>query len=153
MLHYVAETRSVEVIAKQIIPIGTFEWLGHGLALFFDSLAEILAKYNVDVYVREKAVITHMADTDRLFRIGGVSDVALWEVRQTGFFDITPSSVKKIITGNGRARKDEVAKCLAPYVGEQTYMTNDESDAIAVGVAFLIKEGYLDEKRDTLSDG
>ena len=85
-------------------------------------------------------------DADRLFRVGGVMDVALWQVKSTIFYDLGATTIKKQVTGNGRASKQEVAKNLDKYVGEQEYATNDESDAIAVGIAYLIKEGYMDAR-------
>lgn len=58
------------------------------------------------------------------------------------------TSVKKIVTGKGGASKATVAAHLERYVGAQEYATNDESDAVAVGIAFLIKEGYIDARPD-----
>lgn len=66
---------------------------------------------------------------------------------------MTPTTIKKILTGNGRSLKETVAKTLTLYIGEQEYVTDDESDAIAAALAFLIKEGYIDDKRDPLSNG
>lgn len=100
----------------------------------------------MQLYVRERACTSHYMDADRLFRVGGVMDVALWQVKSTIFYDLGATTIKKQVTGNGRASKQEVAKNLDKYVGEQEYATNDESDAIAVGIAYLIKEGYMDAR-------
>lgn len=62
------------------------------------------------------------------------------------FFEISPRAVKKEITGNGTASKEEVAQCLKFYVGEQHYACDDESDAVAVGVAWLLQQGLIDSK-------
>lgn len=134
------------------MPIGSFPELGHGLAIFFGQLIDLLAPVDATVFVREKAVISHIADTDRLLRIGGVADVALWQVKHKAWHELAPTSVKRIITGNGRGTKAQVARCLKPYVGDNVYETDDESDAVAVGIAFLLREGYLDEKRDTIPE-
>lgn len=152
VLHYDATKREVSILQKLNLPIGTFPVLGHGLAIFFDQLTSLLAPVDATVFVREKAVISHIADTDRLLRVGGVADVALWQVKRTGWHELAPTTVKKIVTGKGTATKAMVARYLKPYVGDQVYETDDESDAVAVGVAFLLREGYLDEKRDTVSD-
>ena len=152
MLHYDATKREVSILKKLNLPIGTLKVLGHGLAIFFDQLTDLLAPVDATVFVREKAVISHIADTDRLLRVGGVADVALWQVKHTGWYELAPSTVKRIVTGKGNATKPHVARCLRPYVGDQVYETDDESDAVAVGIAFLLREGYWDEKRDTVSE-
>ena len=152
MLHYDATKREVSILQKLNMPIGSFPVLGHGLAIFFDQLITLLAPVDATVFVREKAVISHIADTDRLLRIGGVADVALWATKHKPWYELAPTSVQRIVTGKGTATKAMVARCLQPYVGDQVYETDDESDAVAVGIAFLLREGYLDEKRDTVSE-
>lgn len=37
-----------------------------------------------------------------------------------------------------------VAKSLAQFVGEREYACDDESDAVAVGIAWLIASGMID---------
>jgi len=45
--------------------------------------------------------------------------------------------MKKLLTGSGKASKEAVATVLNRYVRAIDYMTDDESDAVAVGVAWL----------------
>lgn len=60
--------------------------------------------------------------------------------------EFSPSAVKKAATGNGKADKTEVEAgvrqrlSLAPTYA---FKTDDESDAVAVGLAYLIKEGVI----------
>lgn len=68
----------------------------------------------------------------------------LWQAREMEFLELTPTQIKKAIANHIRAEKEKVAAGLIPYLGEQTYATDDESDAAAVAVAFLLIEGYLD---------
>ncbi|TWM32265.1 Crossover junction endodeoxyribonuclease RuvC [Bacillus licheniformis] len=51
--------------------------------------------------------------------------------------------MKKAITGNGKASKDELAKSLYRWVGYADYKTDDESDAVGVGVAFAMQKGWV----------
>lgn len=58
---------------------------------------------------------------------------------------IAQQSVKKEVVGKGRAEKEEVAsavKALTKYAGD--FATNDESDAVAVALAYAIKAGLID---------
>ena len=51
--------------------------------------------------------------------------------------------IKKLLTGNGKASKEEVASALEQYVGRQEYAVSDESDAVAAGVAWLLQTNQL----------
>lgn len=57
---------------------------------------------------------------------------------------IPQSKVKLIVVGKGIAEKNEVADAvrrLTGYTGE--FATSDESDACAIGLAYLINEGLI----------
>lgn len=98
-----------------------------------------------DVIVREQGFFKFPAETQVLCKVIGVSDLVAWKMLNTEFFEISPKEVKKLVTGNAQATKDEVAAGLVKYVGELEYACDDESDAVAVGVAWLIKNGYIDQ--------
>lgn len=51
-------------------------------------------------------------------------------------FEVNPSEVKKIVTGNGRADKKQVREAVNLAYGLQVEDTN-ESDAIGIGMAYL----------------
>jgi crossover junction endodeoxyribonuclease RuvC len=57
-------------------------------------------------------------------------------------FQITPTEVKKIITGNGKSEKEQVLRMLKMLFPKYQKLNEikkmDESDAIAIGVAFLM---------------
>ena len=69
-----------------------------------------------------------------------------WAFGEKEFEEIAPLSVKKSVTGNAKADKEEVARCLESYVGKLEYECDDESDAVAVGIAWLIQHGYIESK-------
>lgn len=100
-------------------------------------------------FIRERGVITRHAEALMLGKVVGVIDLALENLSSGRTFDeLPPLTVKKQVTGSGRAKKDEVAAALPQYVGNQTYETDDESDAVAVGIAWLLKNGYEVKKRE-----
>lgn len=78
-----------------------------------------------------------------LHEVVGVSDLYAWGFGGREFAEIGPKAVKKAITGNGLAEKDEVAAALPGFVGDWDYACDDESDAVAVGVAWLIQQGLI----------
>lgn len=62
---------------------------------------------------------------------------------------LAPSAVKRIVTGNGRAEKVEVAEAVRKWLRlEADYQFRagyDDSDACAVCLAYLIREGLVDD--------
>ena len=67
--------------------------------------------------------------------------VALWNNKRKNkpieIARLTPSAVKKLITGNGRADKTDVKKAVATYTG-MTVNNNHAADAAAVAIAHRI---------------
>jgi crossover junction endodeoxyribonuclease RuvC len=58
----------------------------------------------------------------------------------------SPSKVKLIVTGSGKATKEEVeaaVRRLTGYIGE--FACDDESDAAAIALAYLINEGMIEK--------
>ena len=55
-----------------------------------------------------------------------------------------PKRIKKLVANDQLAEKDVVANSLAQFVGEHEYACDDESDAVAVGVAWLLEQGMID---------
>ena len=90
-----------------------------------------------DVFVRERGFSCHASGTQTLFKVVGVSDMALWNAKKETFQEIPPAKVKKRITGKGSATKTEVADALSAFVGAFLYASNDESDAVAIGIAWI----------------
>lgn len=79
-----------------------------------------------------------------LNRVVGVSDLYAWAFGQRQFQEIEAVTVKKKITNDASAEKNEVAEALEQFVGKQEYACDDESDAVAVGIAWLMKQGLID---------
>jgi len=103
--------------------------------------------------VRENEIMKVKVPSERsLSKVVGLMDWMAWALFDQEWYSIYPVSVKKLITGNGRAEKSEVADCLKYYIGDQTYKCDDESDAAAVAIAWLIQQGQIKQK-ETNKDG
>lgn len=101
-------------------------------------------------FVRERALDKYAASgrqavtLEQIFKVVGLTDAFLWRIYRREFDEIHPKTVKKMITGNGLADKQEVAAALERYVGPREYQVDDESDALAIGLAYLILNGELE---------
>ena len=84
----------------------------------------------------------------------GVMDLLAWDNGKLNWEEFYPVSIKKMLTGNGKAEKSEVAAVLPAYLGEHTYKNDDESDAAAVAVAWLIHHNQIKQiiQEDTPSE-
>lgn len=97
-------------------------------------------------FCREKEVMKMKVPSERsVTKAVGVCDLFAWKYGKT-WQELYPVTVKKLVTGNGKATKEDVAAALPYYLGNQTYKNDDESDAAAVAVAFLIKNGQIKGK-------
>ena len=114
---------------------------GQILAEIYDLITGLAV--DIAVFVREKGFSRFPHETQALFKVIGVADLAAWKTCRTEFVEIAPTTVKKLLTGSGKASKQEVAAALERYVGKQTYTTDDESDAIAVGIAWLKRQKII----------
>ncbi|MEV2911322.1 crossover junction endodeoxyribonuclease RuvC, partial [Paenibacillus larvae] len=60
---------------------------------------------------------------------------------------LSPSTVKRLVTGSGRAEKEDVAEEVRKLLGlpsDYEFASDDESDACAVALAWLIQNGVVD---------
>lgn len=89
-------------------------------------------------------VFNAWAATDRALADHGLIFTKWQEPRKKPSYGVSPTRVKKLVTGNGSADKDEVAeavRALTGYKGE--FATDDESDAAAIALSYLIQKGDL----------
>lgn len=78
---------------------------------------------SADILVREKAFYRFARESQAIYKMVGMADMAAWVSGNRIFYEIAPTTVKKLITGNGKAGKAEVAAALECYVGTQSYDT------------------------------
>lgn len=98
---------------------------------------------NAWVYVREKMVMNLKVPSERdVAKVVGLMDYMLGD---TEWYEIYPVTIKKIVAGSGKAEKSEVAIALEKYIGKQEYKCDDESDAAAVAIAWLVQQGQIKE--------
>lgn len=93
--------------------------------------------------MRERAFSRFPHETQALSKVVGIADLVAWQQSCTAFYEIAPTTVKKLLTGSGKAEKEAVAAALERFLDIQVYKTNDESDAAAVGVTWLLQNNLL----------
>lgn len=105
------------------------------LALIQAKAKELRAKYDpiFPMVFLERGFTKFNNSTQATFRARGALESEMVGIVITEF---PPSEVKKTVTGNGSAQKEDVAKAVADYFGISIddFETEDVSDALAVAL-------------------
>ncbi|WP_214796522.1 MULTISPECIES: crossover junction endodeoxyribonuclease RuvC [unclassified Exiguobacterium] len=117
----------------------------HGFRLkqIYDHLEQVLRTEDIeiDAVVSEKGFSRHARTTQILFMVHGVARLGCF-VKGYEVEEMSPTTVKKIVAGNGKASKEQLADSVRGYFDEElTFKNDDESDAVSVGVAYFIEKG------------
>lgn len=128
----------------------------HGQLLdeIMKAFAFFIPDEGIPVYfVREKAFNARASQNEMgIYKVVGVMDWLLYRLTME-WNELYPVTIKKLITGSGKADKDQVASMLSRWLPDVKYGTDDESDAAAVAISFLIQQGVLStEGNETEND-
>ena len=114
----------------------------------FKEINWLIDNYNIDVISLEKAYGgKDYHASDLLNQVRGVIILAAG-LNNISVYEYPPAKVKKIITGNGRAEKFEVAKVLEYTLSVKLGGKYDATDALAIALTHFYICG---EKNDRLS--
>jgi crossover junction endodeoxyribonuclease RuvC len=105
------------------------------LALIADQLRAVIAEYAPGISAVEKAFFGKNANA--ALRVGEARGMALTELARAGVTveELTPSEVKKAVTGTGGAQKHQVQRMVAALLGCRTLPEPmDASDALALAI-------------------
>lgn len=111
-------------------------------------VSERLSEINAQVSLKIKAFSPTCMSIEKVFMAkNSKSAIHLGQARGAalaaagaGAIDVheySSTGVKKSVTGNGRATKDEVKKMVSIMTGKREFVAPDESDAIAVAICHI----------------
>ncbi|WP_440614748.1 crossover junction endodeoxyribonuclease RuvC [Bacillus subtilis] len=145
--------RSLKLIEVGSIGTKRFAKRSTGFRLNYiaKEIRELYKKYEIDKVVKERSFSNaRIVATQQIYKVNGVFELMTHIANHDDFSEITPPSIKKQLTGNGKASKNEVAdavlKQFRDIMGDTTvkFKNNDESDAVAVLIAYCKQEGLID---------
>lgn len=122
------------------------------LEFIFEETVHLIQKHKPDVFVFEKVFFSNNAKT--AIAVGQAQGVMLLAACKTHVHveEYAPGTIKKMITGNGRANKKEVQASIRKILGnrvkseknKKTHFDN-AADALAIALthAFKLGEGIL----------
>lgn len=147
-MKYDSQERKVSLIRKDLCANGNNagKKKPHGKILgeISSLFGEFIKSSGVKVVVRERAISRFHQEVLTLNKVCGVTEMLLWLVLEQPFQEITPTEVKKYVTGYGRAEKEDVALAIDNYCSHAQFKSDDESDACGVVIGWLVQNGYLD---------
>jgi len=108
-----------------------------------DVISEILERGVTPTVVMETGFSKHNKATQALYSVVGVVELVLFCNGLGIKKGYAPTTIKKTITGNGRATKEEVATEARQYLvssqADFVFQSEDTSDALAVALAYAIE--------------
>jgi crossover junction endodeoxyribonuclease RuvC len=123
----------------------------HRLEIIFEKTCDLIRKFDPDVFVFEKVFFASNAKT--VIAVGQAQGVMLLAARKLNILvaEYAPGTIKKLITGSGRANKKEVQKHVKQILGnkikaekgKKTHFDN-AADALAIAMthAMTISEAW-----------
>lgn len=147
LFHYSAKAQKISLKAKDICSNRSAsnkkKMHGNILSDIACAFGDFIKGRDVKVVVRERAFSRFSQETITLNKVCGVTEMTLWVVTQRPFEEVTATQVKKYVTGNGKASKEDVAEAIGNYCEHTVFQTDDESDACGVAICWLILNGYM----------
>lgn len=105
------------------------------LAIISEELGQLLERHRPDGAFLES--IFHAKSARSALILGHARGVAMLACERAGLsvLEISPSEVKKAVSGSGRAEKSQVAEMIRVLLGLPQVAQEDASDALAVAFA------------------
>lgn len=136
----------IHILTTRLVDNKKIKCFGEKLKRIADTLEELIDTYAPDVICREKGFTRFAGTTQKLFKVVGVSDLIAYHWGYTEELpEYSPTTVKKHLACSGKAEKSDVEKAVREFLvdgqKEIEFITNDISDAVAVGITHLLAAG------------
>lgn len=104
------------------------------LLTIYEGLSALIAEHQPDVVAIE-AIFRHKSSESAL-RLGQARGVALLAAAKAGLqiYEYNAMTVKKTVTGSGKADKDMVSRMVGMLLGSAVKLSADAADAVAIGM-------------------
>lgn len=122
---------------------------GYRLHEIFNHVSTILDEYEITDFTKERGFALHNTTTAKLRGVDAVVLLAVFKKYAVEEYpEISPTTVKKYLTGNGRAEKEEVLANIERFLYKPVKLSKtkaalDESDAIGVVISYAIQKKLL----------
>lgn len=133
------KNKTVYLVDSGIIKANTKKPHGSRLRKQRESFVEIIEKYQPQYAARESGFSQHKKATQVLFKAYGMTE----ELFNGETDEYAASTIKKVVTGSGKASKTELQEAVRIELNlpeDFTFKSDDESDAMGIGLAIVEKK-------------
>lgn len=132
-----ADGQKYKVIYCGIIRANSKDTIAKRLLHIFDSLQAVIQSYKPDTMALE--ALFYAKDVQAVERIGEARACAMLAASKQNLevIEYAPTAVKRSVTGNGRAAKEQVQFMVTRLLGLKTAPSIDASDALAIAMCHL----------------
>ena len=102
-----------------------------------EYMKKLIKEYPPNEIAIEKGFTKFNTATQVVYRVHGVTQEVFHEYSQWYY---APTTIKKVITGNGKSNKDVVQASILKKYPNLDFANNDESDATGIALTHLIKK-------------
>ncbi len=133
---------SPKIVEAGAIRMNADNTISFRLKQLHDDICEIIAELSPEVLAVEK-IFTHEDHLSTATIMGHARGVILLAGEQSSLplIELTPAEIKKSVTGNGRATKEQVQHAVANILKlSETPKPSDVADALAIAITAGIRE-------------
>jgi len=106
------------------------------LKVIADTILDVRKRFSPNLFLYERGFYRFNDSTKALYMVHGIIQYLLWDIEQIGY---APSTIKKVVGGKGNMKKDELREIIEKKFPEIKFSTDDETDAIAIGLCYFIE--------------
>ena len=110
------------------------------LKIIADSIIELRNIFFPSLMIYESGFSRYMASTQAIYKTMGVIQYLFSDCEQKSF---APSTIRKIVCGNGRANKKDVENSILKIWPNLSFENDDQSDSVGVGLCFFMQTGVI----------
>ena len=113
---------------------------GKRLKIIADVLLDLRKNYETHLIALESGFSRHTVSTQVLYRVRGLCDYIFYDCEVRAF---APSSVKKIVSGNGKASKIQLQEIISKKFPTLKFEDEDQSDACCIATCLMIEKNLM----------
>lgn len=142
------EKNKPRLIQYGVIHLTKYETHAHKLQKIFDRILNLIDEYNPDEMALEAPF--YGKNVQAMLKLGRAQGVAMAAAlsRQIPIVEYAPKKVKKSVTGNGNATKEQVAAMLMRLLSfkKEEDLMLDATDALGVALCHFYQGGQTESK-------
>jgi crossover junction endodeoxyribonuclease RuvC len=140
----------IESVDRRIkyISSGVMRYEHHGvfidrLGLIYSSLIKIIQEFNPsEVAIESLILVRNVNSMAKLAQARGAMIAAISRTHKGRVFEYSPNMVKASVSSYGHSSKEGVKRSLMFLIGKKEFISDDESDALAVSICHAMSTPY-----------